>query len=107
MFHPDRHFTIHVVRSPAELAELLTGHPFPLGTGYRLRDTLFLNDSVSPSGPQVYAVVRGEYELDAIEFSACSRDEAEDYIAGILLTPTPEYPGAPHPTVAPQLSLAA
>jgi hypothetical protein len=99
VFHPHRSFIVLDVDSPQELADLVTGPGLPLEIGFRLLDTIFVNDSVSPFGPQVYAVVRAGHQLDALEFSAYSLAEATDHIRGIVTTPRSAYPGAPHPEV--------
>lgn len=86
MLHPLRLFHVIDVPSVAALAALVTGPPQPLDAAFRLGSTLFLNDSASPTGPQVYAAVRDGVELDGIQFSACSRDEAFRYIAELAMS---------------------
>lgn len=60
MLHRHRRWTVAIVRSPRELAELLTEWTWCCCNGFRVQDTpyLFLNDATGPDGAQEYAVIK-------------------------------------------------
>lgn len=93
MFHPDRAYRIVDLPSAAALVAQLR-QPQPLDLAFRVVSTVFANDSASPHGPQVYAVVRDGLELDAIVASSFAAAELHDFVVGVLATSTFAYPGA-------------
>jgi hypothetical protein len=52
-----------------------------LCTGFRLGDTLWLNDSFSEDGAQEYAVLRNGRQIESITVSWCKPDRLLDSIA--------------------------
>lgn len=84
MFHPNRRHRIRDVKTVDALVELVLRPRSQLEVGYRIADTLFLNDSTTADAVQIYSVRRAGREIDAVAFGACTRGEAAAYIHDLV-----------------------
>lgn len=86
MLHEKRRWAISPVTTVEELADKLTCTTWCGCQGFLLRGYLFLNDSTSPDGAQVFAIVKplekGRFlQVETVAFSWCVQHEALNYIA--------------------------
>lgn len=72
------------VATEEELAEKLTQHTWTLCAAFKIRDLLFLNDSLSEDGAAEFAVVRGDRQIESITFGWCTEEQAREYIRRLL-----------------------
>jgi hypothetical protein len=80
MIHTNRHYSVATVETPEELHRWLADHTMTLCTGFRLGETLWLNDSFSENGAQEYAVIRNGRQIESITVSWCTPDKLLDTI---------------------------
>ena len=80
MIHTKRRYCITTVNTPEELHTWLVDSPMTLCTGFRLRETLWLNDSFSENGAQEYAVIQHGRQIESITVSWCRPDKLLDFI---------------------------
>ena len=93
MFHKHRTWSIHVVQSADQLAEMLTQQTWTLCSGFAVaghEDYLFLNDATHEDGAAEYAIIKGglraahRFQIESITFSWCTTAEALAYVLAAL-----------------------
>lgn len=94
MIHDTRVYSVRVVSSAEELAELLTESSWTLCTGFELSGLVFLNDSFSEDGAQEWAVFRNSQQVESVTFSWCSKERAIEILQAILAGAGVESPGS-------------
>lgn len=88
MMYQSRKWRIRQMDNSLDLALLLKQRPWPVDTGFQLGEYLFLNDSLSPFGCQLYSVVHmgkaGPLEVDLIELHWLDLDDLVSLIEAII-----------------------
>lgn len=82
MMHTHRTWSLTTIEDPDELVNKLKRHTWCLCTGWRYKNTLWLNDSTSEDALQEYAVVRlpGRDQIESITVSWCEPDKLRAFI---------------------------
>ena len=86
MIHKDRVFNIKTCSADEMIADFQHTHSWTLCSGWRVGDTLYLNDAFSEDGAQEYAVVRVNadtaVQFDSVTFGSLrvELDRIEAYI---------------------------
>lgn len=84
MIHDTRVYSVRVVSSAEELAELLTEFAWTLCTGFEYSGLVVLNDSFSEDGAQEWAVFRHSQRVESVTFSWCSKERALEILHALL-----------------------
>lgn len=69
MIHKDRAYSLTIVGSFAELAEMLTKRTWTPCSGFVCGSLTLLNDAFSPDGAQEYAVIRAGRQVESLTCS--------------------------------------
>ena len=88
MFHKDRRWWVEPVNDARELAQMVMLQKWPLCSGFRLGEYVYLNDSVSETTAveftTVKEVARGEWvEIDTVTFGWLNLERSFDVIEAI------------------------
>src|SRR5438105_3847559 len=93
MMHAHRRWGVSAVRSPEDLAHLLTQQTWTLCTGFFVEghpNFLFLNDATHEDAAAEFAIIKGSLaarehiQLESITFSWCSEEAALAHIRHAL-----------------------